>query len=31
MIYNLVRTARGDVPADERKRKPSASVLQPAE
>jgi cytochrome c oxidase cbb3-type subunit I len=31
MIYNLVRTARGDVPADERKRAPAAPVLQPAE
>ncbi|MEQ1607897.1 MAG: cytochrome-c oxidase, cbb3-type subunit I [Hyphomonadaceae bacterium] len=31
MIYNLVRTARGDVPADERRRKPSAPSLQPAE
>ncbi|MDP3739238.1 MAG: cytochrome-c oxidase, cbb3-type subunit I [Hyphomonadaceae bacterium] len=31
MIYNLVRTARGDVPADERKRIPAAPVLQPAE
>ena len=31
MIYNLVRTARGDVPADERRRKPAAPSLQPAE
>jgi cytochrome c oxidase cbb3-type subunit 1 len=31
MIYNLVRTARGDVPADERKQTSAASVLQPAE
>ncbi len=31
MVYNLVRTARGDVPADERRRKPAAPSLQPAE
>ncbi len=30
MIYNLVRTARGDVPADERRRS-GAQALQPAE
>ncbi|MFT3723295.1 MAG: cytochrome-c oxidase, cbb3-type subunit I [Hyphomonadaceae bacterium] len=30
MVYNLVRTARGDVPADERRRSGSAQ-LQPAE
>jgi cytochrome c oxidase cbb3-type subunit 1 len=30
MVYNLVRTARGDVPADERRRG-SAPTLQPAE
>jgi cytochrome c oxidase cbb3-type subunit 1 len=30
MIYNLVRTARGDVPADEHRRS-GAQALQPAE
>ena len=30
MVYNLVRTARGDVPADERRRTPAAPILQPA-
>ena len=30
MVYNLVRTARGDVPADERRRL-AAAQLQPAE
>jgi cytochrome c oxidase cbb3-type subunit I len=31
MIYNLVRTARGDVPASERRKMSTAPVLQPAE
>jgi cytochrome c oxidase cbb3-type subunit 1 len=31
MVYNLVRTARGDVPAGERGRTPAAPALQPAE
>ena len=31
MVYNLVRTARGDVPADERRRDARRSHLQPAE
>jgi cytochrome c oxidase cbb3-type subunit 1 len=31
MVYNLYRTARGDVPADERNRADSPSTLQPAE
>jgi cytochrome c oxidase cbb3-type subunit 1 len=31
MSYNLVRTARGDIPARERRRTPDAPQLQPAE
>jgi cytochrome c oxidase cbb3-type subunit 1 len=31
MVYNLVRTARGDVPAEERRKLRGTPVLQPAE
>jgi len=31
MVYNLVRTARGDAPAEDKQRAPDAPVLQPAE
>ena len=31
MAYNLVRTARGDVPADERRRSSATPAIQPAE
>ncbi len=31
MVYNLVRTARGDVPAEDRKRAGAAPTLQHAE
>ncbi len=31
MIYNLVRTARGDVPASERRSTPASPALQPAQ
>ncbi|MFZ4685901.1 MAG: cbb3-type cytochrome c oxidase subunit I, partial [Hyphomonadaceae bacterium] len=31
MVYNLVRTARGDIPADERRRSSATPAIQPAE
>jgi cytochrome c oxidase cbb3-type subunit 1 len=31
MVYNLVRTARGDVPAEDRRQTPATPSLQPAE
>jgi len=31
MVYNLIRTARGDVPAEDRRKSPAAPSLQPAE
>jgi cytochrome c oxidase cbb3-type subunit 1 len=31
MVYNLVRTARGDIPASERGKTPASAQLQPAE